>query len=116
MDFKLEVSDKVLIIGMYGEIDHFSAAEIRLSVIDAYTTYKCIDIVFDFVGVTFMDSAGVGMIIGRYKQACIRGGNIYAVNVNPAIERIFELSGLNKIVKKCSTVDEVTNSNKRKVI
>lgn len=62
-------------------------------------------IVFDFNQVTFMDSAGIGMLIGRYKSVRRIGGIAELINVKPSIEKIFEMCGLLKIIpinNKCA--------------
>lgn len=55
-------------------------------------------IVFDFNQVTFMDSAGIGMLIGRYKAIRRIGGLAELMNVKPSIKKIFEMCGLLKII------------------
>lgn len=111
MKLQFKVLDRVLIVEVCGEIDHHSASEIKQALMEQYAQSGCIDIIFDFSDLVFMDSAGIGMLIGRYKQACINGGIVYAAGVSPAIERIFELSGLNKIIKRFSTVEDAINSH-----
>ena len=57
------------------------------------------DVVFDFGRTKFMDSSGIGIIMGRYRKISCSGGRVYAIHVDRQIERIFRLSGLNKIVE-----------------
>ena len=62
-------------------------------------------IIFDFNQVTFMDSAGIGMLIGRYKTMKMLGGETKLINVKPSIKKIFEMCGLLKIIpitNKCA--------------
>lgn len=54
--------------------------------------------IFDFNNVTFMDSAGIGMLIGRYKIARMLGGSLELTNVKPSIKKIFEMCGILKII------------------
>ena len=54
--------------------------------------------VFDFSRVTFMDSAGIGMIIGRYKMMKLIGGSLEIENVNESSKKILEMSGILKII------------------
>jgi stage II sporulation protein AA (anti-sigma F factor antagonist) len=54
-------------------------------------------VMFDFNRVEFMDSAGIGMVLGRYKMMKMLGGNIEMKNVSPSLRKIFEMSGVNKI-------------------
>lgn len=62
-------------------------------------------IIFDFNQVTFMDSAGIGMLIGRYKTIRMIGGVAELMNVKPSIRKIFEMCGVLKIIpitNKCA--------------
>ena len=56
-------------------------------------------VIFDFNSVTFMDSAGIGLIIGRYRIVNMLGGTIEIANVTDSIRRVLELSGILKIIK-----------------
>ena len=56
-------------------------------------------VVFDFKRVNFMDSAGIGLILGRYKQAEMYGGKLELINVSEKLKRIFEMSGILRIIK-----------------
>lgn len=62
------------------------------------TKYMPRKIVFDFNQVTFMDSAGIGMLIGRYKMVKMLGGGAELINVNASIKKIFEMCGVLKII------------------
>lgn len=64
-------------------------------------------VVFDFSKTLFMDSGGVGMIMGRYRQVKPMGGQIYIYNPGRRIMRILEISGLMRIVCVCDNVDQM---------
>lgn len=55
-------------------------------------------VVFDFSNVTFMDSAGIGMLLGRYKLIRMLGGCLEIININRQIKKLFEMSGILKII------------------
>lgn len=77
-----------------GEIDHHSAREMRES-IDAFVqTHNPQMMKLDFSGVTFMDSSGIGLVIGRYRTMALLGGKLTVVNIPPHLQRIFNLSGI----------------------
>ena len=57
------------------------------------------NVVFDFENTRFMDSSGVGIIMGRYRKISCFGGKVYAIHADRQIQRILRLSGLNKIVE-----------------
>ena len=65
------------------------------------------EIIFDFSNVSFMDSAGIGLLIGRYKFARMLGGNVKVSNINTSIRKIFEMSGILKIIPE--TNEEYNN-------
>ncbi len=56
------------------------------------------EVIFDFSNVSFMDSAGIGLIIGRYKLINMIGGELKIANVNTQIQKIFEMSGLLRLI------------------
>jgi len=101
---------KALYIELEGEIDHHSAQGIREKIDAAFEPTDCRQIIFDFKDVTFMDSSGIGMIIGRYKSAKKRGGTVAIAGMRPEIGRIFQISGLAKIIDSYASVEEAQNS------
>ena len=80
------------------EIDHHTTEEIRRKADYEITRYMPRKVIFDFNKVTFMDSAGIGMLIGRYKVAKMLGSTIEMINVKPSIKKVFEMSGILKII------------------
>jgi stage II sporulation protein AA (anti-sigma F factor antagonist) len=95
---KLKRTGSTLIVQMMGELDHHAVDAMREK-IDVKLLHEDIkNILFDFQGVNFMDSSGLGMILGRYKIVSAKGGKVLACSLNPRVRRIFELAGLeNKI-------------------
>ena len=98
MDYKFFHEDKLLLFKITEEIDHHFAEEIRRKADYEITRYMPRKIIFDFNKVTFMDSAGIGMLIGRYKLAKMLGSTIEMINVKPSIKKVFEMSGILKII------------------
>ena len=94
MNVKLLRAGSTLIVRMVGELDHHAVDKLRTK-IDAKLAHDRIhNVLFDFSGVNFMDSSGLGMILGRYKIVSEKGGKVLACSLNPRILRIFEMSGL----------------------
>jgi len=91
--------DRTLIIKIEGEIDHCSSNEIKNKTDKEYKRLNSKNIIFDLSGVTFMDSSGIGVIMGRYKNAAANGGIVAAVSINKELKKLFDISGLFKIVK-----------------
>ena len=98
MNINYEKKDKLLIVEITEEIDHHAVEKIRRKVDDEITRYMPRKTIFDFSRVTFMDSAGIGMILGRYKMMKLIGGSLEIVNISSTVKRILEMSGINKII------------------
>ncbi len=98
MNINFIKQDKQLIVEITEEIDHHVVEKIRRKVDDEITRYMPRKTIFDFSRVSFMDSAGIGMIIGRYKMMKLIGGSLEIVNVSKTVRRILEMSGINKII------------------
>lgn len=90
--------DKTLLVEITEEIDHHTTDKIRRKIDDDITRYMPRKVIFDFDKVSFMDSAGIGMIIGRYKMVNMLGGTTQMKNVKKSIRKIFEMSGVVKII------------------
>lgn len=98
MEINYSKKDKLLKVEITEEIDHHIVERIRRKVDDEITRHMPRKTVFDFDRVSFMDSAGIGMIIGRYKMMKLIGGETEIVNISPNVKRILEMSGINKII------------------
>ncbi len=90
--------DKLLILEITEEIDHHTTEKIKRRADYEIERFMPRKTIFDFNSVTFMDSAGIGMLIGRYKMAKMFGGTIEIKNVKPNIKRILEMCGVLKLV------------------
>lgn len=104
LSFK-EVEER-LVVNMTGELDHHSAVEVRSKIDDRLDRKSLCKLILDFSGVTFMDSSGIGVVIGRYKRLSIKKGAIGIINVNKTVKRVFELSGMFKIIKLYDNLEE----------
>ena len=98
MESKFYEKDKLLIFKMTDEIDDHSVQKIRRKADYEMERYMPKRIVFDFDSVTFMDSAGIGLIIGRYKFANMLGGKLEVANLTQNVKKIFEMSGILKLI------------------
>ncbi len=101
MELRMEYIGTTLVAKLNGEIDQSCAGEIR-SALDREIQQRNIrNLILDFGGVSFMDSSGIGVIVGRYKLMQARGGKIMIIRPQPQVDKILELSGLKKIME-CS--------------
>ena len=98
MRVSFEEKDKLLNLEIDEEIDHHRSENLRRSI--DYEIQRCNPktVILDFNNVYFMDSAGIGMVIGRYKTATMMGATLEMKNVRKNIRRIFEMTGVLKII------------------
>ena len=107
MDIKYDNENKMLIIKLLEEIDHHSCECIRRRSDFEISKYKPKRVIMDLKSVSFMDSSGIGMILGRYKQVIRNNGQMSVINVCPNVKRIFEMSGIFKIISLYENMDDV---------
>lgn len=94
-----KVIDNYLMIRMPEEIDHHKSSYISENA-DRFIVREKVDhVVFDFENTKFMDSSGIGIILGRYKKIACFGGKVFAINADDRIRHLLMISGLHKIVE-----------------
>lgn len=98
MESKFYEEDKLIVFKITDEIDDHSVQMIRRRIDYEIERYMPKKIIFDFNSVTFMDSAGIGLIIGRYKFARMLGAKIELTNLGTSIRKIFEMSGILRLI------------------
>lgn len=96
---KYQVEENCLTIFLPGELDHHNAEEIRKGSdkLIEENHIKCV--IFDFQETNFMDSSGIGVIMGRYKLVYLLGGEVWAVHANERMKKILTMSGVTKIIQ-----------------
>ena len=96
---KYQVQENCLTIYLPREVDHHNAEEMKREA-DAVIDRNHIKyVIFDFEKTDFMDSSGIGVIMGRYKTVSLIGGEVWAVHANARIRKILTLSGVTKIMQ-----------------
>ena len=98
MESKFYEEDKLLVFKITDEIDDCSVQKIRRKADYEIERYMPRKVVFDFDSVTFMDSSGIGLIIGRYKFTNMLGGKLEVANLTQSVKKIFEMSGILKLI------------------
>jgi len=107
MNIKFQKEDKLLIMEITEEIDHHTADKIRRRADYEIQRYMPKKVLFDFNNVSFMDSSGIGLLIGRYKLLVSQNGSLGLINVKPNIMKIFQMSGILKIISVHENVENV---------
>lgn len=92
------ITGTTLTITLPAEIDHHSSEQIRKEADRLVQMRNIRCILFDFSNAVFMDSSGIGMIIGRYKMMRFMGGNVMAIHVGERMQRILTMSGIYKVI------------------
>ena len=98
MKIDFDEKDKLLNLEIDEEIDHHRAEILRRNADYEIQRRNPKRVILDFNNVYFMDSAGIGMVIGRYKTASMIGAKIEMKNVKPNIRKIFDMTGVLKII------------------
>ncbi len=85
-------------VALSGELDHYTAPDIRAQM-DAILRDPCVtSLLLDMRHLSFMDSSGIGVLLGRLKLLRQRGGGLYVTGMQPSVERLFRLSGLQRVI------------------
>jgi stage II sporulation protein AA (anti-sigma F factor antagonist) len=108
--FDSELCGSTLKIKLRGEIDHHSAVAVRTSIDDIIRKKSPLELVIDMSAVNFMDSSGLGLIMGRYALMKQMGGNTVVADPNARIEKIMRLAGLERIVPIRHTIIRSSDS------
>ena len=89
-----------LVVRFSGDIDHNAAMQIRCKLDAMLDDHQIRRLIFDMRDVEFMDSSGIGMLIGRYKIMRSKGGSVAVTGVDRRVNKIFEMAGLYQIIEK----------------
>ena len=97
--YEIEACHKTLSVTLRGEIDHHSAVSVRGKIDSAIIESGVNKTVLDLSNINFMDSSGLGLIMGRYALMQRLGGELTLKSPNERVVKIFELAGLGRIIK-----------------
>lgn len=99
MDFQYEIKGQNLTIFVPGELDHHVASQIQEQADLMISAYRIQNVIFDFEQTEFMDSSGIGVILGRCRNLGFSGGKVKAVHLkSERVRKIFSMAGLYKLV------------------
>ncbi len=97
MQLELTRQEDELTARLVGELDHHGAGEVRERIDTAILQQRCRRLALDFSGLTFMDSSGIGLIMGRYRLMCSLGGDLRIQGASKRLESVIRLAGLEKL-------------------
>ncbi len=101
-----ELNGDTMIIHLPEELDHHTAKMIREETDQLFCSKRIRNVVFDYENTHFMDSSGIGLVMGRYREVRYLNGDIYITCVNRKVARILEISGLYRVAKKADAIDD----------
>lgn len=102
MSVKIINEDNKVIALLSGEIDHHNAKSLRQDIDFSLRENQPEELIMDFSEVGFMDSSGIGLVMGRYKLMQEIGGNLVVRNPPPHIKKVMRLSGIDRLASICS--------------
>ncbi len=99
MSVKINVTGEVVTAYLNGELDHHSARIMRESIDSAVDLNMPSLVVLDFTDVSFMDSSGIGLVMGRYRNLVKSGAELHITGTSQQIFKMFKLAGIEKLAK-----------------
>ncbi|MBE6550963.1 MAG: STAS domain-containing protein [Ruminococcaceae bacterium] len=97
--FSYELTDKKLIVRLEGEIDHHSVYSARERIDELLFELRPQVLMFDLSGTSFMDSSGLGLILGRYRKCTQLGIEVVLSSLNPHTKKLVATAGIEKFIK-----------------
>ncbi len=97
MTVETNFENEILTAKIYGEIDHHRAVSIRQKIDGQTESLRPKELHLDFSSVSFMDSSGIGLIMGRYRNISLLGGKLKVINIPKNLQKIISLSGIDSL-------------------
>lgn len=100
LDFEVDVKEKqnALNVTISGEIDAFTAPKLR-EAFEPYEGKAGLDVLIDLTNVSYMDSTGLGVLVGLFKSLRANGGMLTLTGLSDRLKRLFDITGLSDIMK-----------------
>ena len=106
----IEVKGETLIIRLPEELDHHTSGIIREKTDELFVSKKIRNVIFDYTNTQFMDSSGIGLIMGRYREVRYLKGDVYITGVGDKIARILEISGLYRVAQRRENIEQALDA------
>ena len=110
MYLSVEKHKNNLVVQFKGELDHHTTESVREKIDQQYFDQKIKNIILDLRGLTFMDSSGIGLIMGRYRNCIDKNGLVAIVSDNAYVDKILRMSGLLKIINVYPSIEAATEN------
>ncbi|MGE5416324.1 MAG: anti-sigma factor antagonist [Acidobacteriota bacterium] len=115
MHAKMETVGDTLMVRVGGDLDMAITDELRSVIDERLKREKPRNLIWDMSDVSFIDSSGLGVIIGRYKKVMGQGGRSYIVKARPPVAKLLEVSGISKLIPIHTNEKEILSAEKRRI-
>ena len=99
MNIQINVSDELTTVYLTGELDHHTARDVREDIDRSIESNQPKLLILDFKNIGFMDSSGIGLVMGRYRIMQELGGSVKVVNAPSNIKKVMKLAGLDRLAE-----------------
>lgn len=106
MSYTIDTEKNSLVVHFYGELDHHISEKARLKIDMKYKESNLENIILDLTQLSLMDSSGIGLIMGRYKNATENKGKLAIVSSNVYVDKLIRMSGLPKIIETYKSIED----------
>ncbi len=106
---RYQIQENCLTIYLPKEVDHYHVKDMRIAADELIEEHHIKHIIFDFQETKFMDSSGIGAIMGRYKLIYLLGGEVWGIHASEHVKKILLMSGIDKIIRIYEGEEEVVN-------
>lgn len=116
MEIIFDIMGDTLVAELFGELDHHAAGHARERVDEALDNHGVKNLVFDFSNVSFMDSSGIGMVLGRYRKMGETGGKVAIAACSKTMRNILNMAGVFSVIDYYDTKEEAVAGFDRKEV
>lgn len=99
MSVEIKVNGEVVTALLSGELDHHTAREMRTAIDSAVDLNMPTLLILDFSGISFMDSSGIGLVMGRFRNLSRSGAQLHITGASPQIYKVMKLAGLERLAR-----------------
>ena len=105
----VKTQEDIMFVTLSGELDQSTTEQVRLRLMTTLAAHDIKHIVFNLKALTFMDSSGIGIILGRYNQVKPLGGRVFVIGMNAVVDKVFHMAGLNQIITVINDERQITS-------
>ena len=103
------IFDDVLTAELFGELDHHQATGVREAIDREINEYDTKNLILDFSKVRYMDSSGIGMVLGRYRKLDEKGGSVVISGCSAVVQNILNMAGIFSLMQYRNTTEEAVS-------